>query len=317
MATAPVIVSASRATDIPAFYAPWFVGRLRKGYLRWQNPFSGAKQWISFAKTRAIVFWTKNPAPILPYLPEIEHMGFQFYFQFTLNNYQNEKLEPFLPPISQRIATFQELARRIGKEKVLWRFDPLILQQSIDCQTLLERITDIADQLSQATQKLIFSFADIEKYNKVKRNIQNKNLKIREFSQQEKNRFATQLSQLNRQKWQFELAACAQPEDFSLLGIRPNACIDAQLLVRLFPHDSELMQFLAYQPRLFSENQYKPAKKLKDKGQRKHCRCIVSKDIGQYNTCPHLCTYCYANHSEKNVLKNYKNHNPKHQKIAL
>ena len=106
-AAAPVIVSASRRTDIPAFYAEWFVRRLRAGYVRWVNPFSGQAQYVSFARTRAVVFGSKNPQPLLPHLAELDRRGIGYYVQFTLNDYEAEGLEPGLPPLATRLATFR------------------------------------------------------------------------------------------------------------------------------------------------------------------------------------------------------------------
>ncbi len=124
LAQAPMIVSASRATDIPAFYADWFFHRLEKGYVRWRNPFSGQDSYVSFANTRFIVFWSKNPEPLLPYLPILKTRGIGCYIQYTLNYYEAEGLEPNVPPLPQRIDTFRRLVDVLGIGAVVWRFDP-------------------------------------------------------------------------------------------------------------------------------------------------------------------------------------------------
>ena len=124
----PIILSASRETDIPAFYSDWLVFRLREGWCEWKNTYSGTIHKVSFAKTRMIVFWSKNPRPLLRRLDEVEALGYkQYYFQFTLNDYEREGLEPNVAPLDERIDTFRELADRIGKERVIWRFDPLMV----------------------------------------------------------------------------------------------------------------------------------------------------------------------------------------------
>ena len=124
----PVILSASRETDIPAFYSDWLVSRLREGWCEWKNMYNGSIREVSFDRTRLIVFWSKNPKPLLERLDEVEALGFrQYYFQFTLNDYVREELEPNVPPVAERINTFKRLADRIGKERVIWRFDPLML----------------------------------------------------------------------------------------------------------------------------------------------------------------------------------------------
>ena len=130
-ALAPIIISASRSTDIPAFYAKWFFNRLAKGYCVWYNPFNRRKMYVSFERCKAIVFWTKNPKLILPYLHELDRRGIHYYFQFTLNDYVSEGFEPNVPSVTQRVETFRELSEMIGKERVIWRFDPLIMTPSI------------------------------------------------------------------------------------------------------------------------------------------------------------------------------------------
>ena len=112
----PLILSASRETDIPAFYSDWLLSRLREGWCEWKNMYNGNIREVSFDKTRLIVFWSKNPKPLLERLDEVEALGFrQYYFQFTLNDYVREGLEPNVPPVAERIDTFKRLADRIGK----------------------------------------------------------------------------------------------------------------------------------------------------------------------------------------------------------
>jgi len=125
-AQAPVIISASRSTDIPAFYSDWFVERLSKGYVKWKNPFNGAYLYVSFVNTRLIVFWSKNPKPLIKHLSYINSIIPNYYFQYTLNDYENDRLEIKVPPLTKRIETFVELSELIGSDKVIWRYDPLI-----------------------------------------------------------------------------------------------------------------------------------------------------------------------------------------------
>ena len=139
-AVAPIIISASRSTDIPAFYAKWFLNRLEKGYCVWYNPFNRQKMYISFKRCKVVVFWTKNPKPIIPYLSELDKRGIHYYFQITLNDYEREGFEPNVPPLKERIETFKQLSKLIGKEKVIWRFDPLILTSELTSRKLLNRI---------------------------------------------------------------------------------------------------------------------------------------------------------------------------------
>ena len=140
----------------------------------------------------------------------------------------------------------------------------------------------------------------------------------REFSNDEILYFARDLSRLN-QKWRFNLATCAEPVQLKPYGIEHNRCIDDELIAKIFGHDSKLMEFIGYRPSfqgsLFEEKEYNPNPKLKDKGQREACGCIFSKDIGMYNTCMHLCKYCYANTSDVTAEKNYQSHDPNTETI--
>ena len=138
VAIAPVIISASRSTDIPGCYSKWFIDRLNQGDVVWVNPFNRRSQHVSFEKTRVIVFWTKNPDPIVRYLNEIDQKDIHYYFQYTLNDYENEGFEPNVPLIEKRIDTFYRLSEKLGKERVIWRFDPLILTHTLGVDELLE-----------------------------------------------------------------------------------------------------------------------------------------------------------------------------------
>lgn len=292
LAQAPLIISASRATDIPAFYADWFFRRLDEGYIRWRNPFSGQDIYVSFKNSRFIVFWSKNPKPLLPYLSVLKERGIGCYIQFTLNDYEAEGLEPNIPPLEQRIETFRSLVDGLGIRAVVWRFDPLIFTDKINIDTLLEKIAHIADALDGYAENLVFSFADIASYKKVSRNLHQSGIDYREWDEESMREFASRLSTLNRDNWNFRLTTCAERIDLSEYGIEHNRCIDTELISRLSPDDTVLQNFL-YNAKT-------------DNGQRKACGCILSKDIGEYNTCPHGCLYCYANTSPASAGANYK-----------
>ncbi|MCM1071587.1 MAG: DUF1848 domain-containing protein [Alistipes timonensis] len=276
-ALAPVIVSASRATDIPAFFPLWFFDRLDKGYCVWRNPYNGKDTFVSFANTRFIVFWSKNPAPILPLLPRLKDKGIGFYIQYTLNDYERECLEPNVPDLTDRIDTFKRIVDAYGLGSVVWRFDPLILTDKIGIEELLGKIQRLAAELNGHTEKLVFSFADIAGYKKVSINLRHAGIKYREWSESEMLEFAVNLKAMNLN---MRLATCAEKIDLSRYGVEHNHCIDPDLISRLAPNDSALQMWL------FGAT--------KDKGQRQACGCILSKDIGQYNTCTHGCLYCYA-----------------------
>ena len=327
----PVIVSASRSTDIPTFYSDWFFHRLKVGYSAWTNPFNGKKSYVSYEKTKFIVFWSKNPRPLLNHLDELKEKGIECYIQYTLNDYENERLEKAVRPLTERIETFKLLVDKLGKGSVVWRFDPLILTETIGGDDLIRKIEHIGDNLFGYTEKLVFSFADIASYRKVKSNLEKNNVPYIEWDETTMLEFASKLSELNK-KWNYELATCGEKIDISQFGIEHNHCVDDRLIVRLGYRSPELMKFLGaeiwqgqpIQQDLFAIEETQPIpedailldngkyaiinKNNKDKGQREFCGCMKSKDIGEYNTCPHLCEYCYANTSKEAAVRNYKQH---------
>jgi len=157
-----MIISASRRTDIPAFFSNWFMNRVREGYFYSVNPFNSnqiTKVSLESPDVDAICFWTKNPRPLIKHLIELENLGLNYYFQFTLNPYGKE-FEPGLPSLEKRIATFRALSGQIGQERVVWRYDPVILSNATPVEWHLERADFIASSLSGRTDRLVFSFCD-------------------------------------------------------------------------------------------------------------------------------------------------------------
>ena len=325
-AQAPIIVSASRSTDIPAFYADWFFHRLKVGYSAWTNPFNGVKSYVSYQDTRFIVFWSKNPRPLLQHIDYLKERNIGCYIQYTLNDYEKEGLERGVPKLSERIDTFKLLVDKLGKGRVIWRFDPLLLTDDISIDALLSKIERIGDQLQGYTEKLVFSYADILSYRKVKANLEKNHIPYHEWTELQMFEFAKRLAELNT-KWGYILATCGEKVNLKQFGIEHNHCIDDALIIRFAYEDKKLMDFLKVKtfpmpvPNLFGESESLPEDAIilpnntyathgdnRDKGQRLFCGCIVSKDVGEYNTCPHLCEYCYANTSKEVAVRNWKEH---------
>ena len=249
--TTPLIVSASRATDIPAFYAEWFFRRLEAGYCAWVNPFNQKKMYVSFKNCRVVVFWSKNPEPILPYLHKLDERGIHYYFQFTLNDYEQEGFEPNVTELERRIETFRKLSEMIGKERVIWRFDPLIVTPSLSTDMLLARIERIGDSLKGCTEKLVFSFVDVKAYRKVQSNLvkvtscfTKGDVMTAEPNDAQRIAIVKGLASLRdrwaSEGWNLSLATCAEGIDFSEYGVEHNRCVDGELIERLFGSDYEL-----------------------------------------------------------------------------
>ena len=231
-----------------------------------------------------------------------------------------------MPKLSERIDTFKQLVDKLGKGRVIWRFDPLILTDDISIDALLSKIELIGDQLLGYTEKLVFSYADILSYRKVKANLEKSHIPYHEWTETQMLEFAKELSALNK-KWGYTLATCGEKVDLLQFGIEHNHCVDDTLIIRFAYEDKKLMDFLKVKtfpmpvPNLFGESEPLPEDAIllpnntyathgdnSDKGQRLFCGCIVSKDIGEYNTCPHLCEYCYATATTQQAIDNWKRH---------
>lgn len=156
----------------------------RNRLFRVEQPVQRKKSYISYRNTRFIVFWSKNPKPLLPYLPILKERGIGCYIQFTLNDYEEDGLETGVPPLTERIETFRTLSDILGKEAVIWRFDPLILTDNISVDTLIEKIERVGTEIHNCTEKLVFSFADIGSYKKVKANMTDSGIPYHEWNKE-------------------------------------------------------------------------------------------------------------------------------------
>jgi hypothetical protein len=284
----PIVISASRMTDIPAFHCDWFFERMRAGYCTWKNPYNRQEQHISFSELSAIVFWSKNPEPLLNRLDELDGYKIPYYFHFTINAYPQDyasRIEPGVPPLKQRIETFRRLSQRLGKERVSWRFDPILLGGELTVDAVMNSIRQVGDQLSGFTERMVFSFADIHRYRAVSCRIGRLSLdneSLREPTHPEMNALAEQIRELTS-TWNIQPAVCAEPHTFSVPRSR---CVDSELLLRIaepYPDCRQRLQAL-----------FTHWSTLKDTGQRYECLCAVSKDIGWSNSCQHNCVYCYG-----------------------
>ena len=269
---------------------------------------------------------------MIPFLPELDMMGIHYYFQVTLNDYVNEGFEPNVSSVEHRIEVFKRLSDLIGKERVIWRFDPLIVTPQLTARQLLTKVYHVGNQLKGYTDKLVFSFIDVRAYRKVQNNL----IKETPFYTREtvenaepSGSYLTELVEglaklrdhWKSEGWNLTLATCGESIDLDKYGIEHNRCIDGELMERLFVEDKELVYYLRTgklpEPDLFGNIPEIPSdrKDLKDKGQRKVCGCMISKDIGMYNTCRHFCVYCYANTSKEVVLKNKERHSDESESI--
>lgn len=278
-----MILSASRRTDIPCYYAQWFMNRIRSGYVLTRNPMNPSqlsRLSLSPDIVDCIVFWTKDPQNIMPCLPELDQLGYHYYFQFTLTPY-DQTLEQGLRAKAQLEDTFIQLSTRIGRERVVWRYDPIILNDQIDIAFHKAEFRRMCETLSPYTDTVVISFVDL--YAKLKTTL------LREITNEE----IAELSRfIGRTAKEFGLhpAACCEQEDLTQYGIARSSCIDQKRIEKIIGC---------------------PLQITPDKNQREACGCCASVDIGAYNTCLNGCVYCYANTSRNAILRQIKQHDPK------
>ena len=284
------------------------MARLDAGYVRWDNPYSGTSRYISLREARLLVLWSKNPAPFLPLLPRLLAQGRGILFQYTLNDYEQERLEPNVPPLGERIQSFLALSRILGPDRIVWRFDPVLFPSPLTPDDLLSRLEAIGRRIRGKTTRLIISFIDIDRYRKVPRNLQALGFSgIRECTPQEIDTFASGLSDLATDLG-LSVSACSEDVDLSCYGIHREGCISYAQAARNFLADPALGPFLGeslQQTISGTTIPFSTPPRLRDPGQRSSCHCMVAKDIGCYSTCPHLCAYCYANSGPARVRENY------------
>jgi len=277
-----MILSASRRTDIPAYYSEWLVNRLHAGYVLTRNPMNHtqvSKVILNPDIIDCIVFWTKDPLNMLDKLDTIDKLGYRYYFQFTLTPY-DKSVEKRLRDKEEIIKTFCQLSDRIGKGKVVWRYDPVILNGVFDFIFHKEQFTRLCSKLCRHTEQCIISFVDI--YSKLRTDI------LREISMDERAELGRMISSTAKD-FGITVKACCENSYLSEYGIEQASCIDKLLIERICGYSPDIKR---------------------DRNQRDSCRCFESIDIGAYNTCKNGCVYCYANYSLESVNKNYKRHNP-------
>ncbi|WP_289291858.1 MULTISPECIES: DUF1848 domain-containing protein [Bacteroides] len=286
-----MIISASRRTDIPAFYSDWFFNRIKERYVLVPNPYNSkmiSRISLDPAVVDCIVFWSKNPAPMLEKLDKLK--DYNYYFQFTLNPYRPD-IENHLPAISKRIDTFKRLSDRIGKEKVIWRYDPVLTNETYTPGFHKEKFAEIAYELKEHTEKCMLGF--IDHYQHIRTAVSRFNIQpllkadIEEMAVSFKKTVDTCSIQLD---------TCTVKVDLTHLGIPGGLCIDNQLVERIAGY---------------------PISVRKDKNQRDICRCAESIDIGTYESCLNGCIYCYAIKGNYNTVKYNLNKHDKNSPMLV
>jgi len=283
------IISASRRTDIPAFYTNWFMNRIRAGFCHWINPFGGQVYRVSLRPNDClgIVFWTRDPRPLMPHLRFLTSEGYRFYFHFTINGYPRI-LEPHRPPVEEAITVFKRLSDAVSPELILWRYDPIVLSTATPATYHLKQFHYLAANLSGYTRSCYFSFVNL--YTKTQRNLQKveerHGLSFYELGPEKQLELARQLQAI-AEAYGIKLYSCCN----DLLvgaGIQKARCVDRSSL------DGPDSQSVCLRPA--------PT--------RRGCGCLESVDIGAYNTCVNGCIYCYATNSRKAALKRLRSHDP-------
>lgn len=279
-----MIISASRRTDIPAFFIEWFLKRIDEGFLLVRNPMNIhqiSRINLSPKVVDCIVFWSKNPVKMINKLDLLKQ--YSYYFQFTITGY-GQRLEPNVPSSQEAINTFIVLSNLIGKERLIWRYDPIILTDKLDSNFHACNFENIAKQLRGKTNRCVISFVDM--YKKTMRNMSA--IKLSAITTNKMIKLSVILKKICS-KYDLELTSCAEVVDLATYGIKHGKCIDDKLIEEISGFTLNIE---------------------KDPTQRPECGCMASVDIGAYNTCAHECLYCYANYNHALVQRNYAQHDP-------
>jgi len=279
------IISASRRTDIPAFYAPWLMNRIRAGHCVYPNPVAPARfHRVSLRREDVLgfVFWTRHPAPLLPHLSELDRAGFAYYFQYTVLGYPHV-IDPGSPSLDQAIRIFHVLAERGGSRRIVWRYDPILLGCGISTDWHRGNFLRIADAIGEDTRCLVVSVIDPYRMTHRRMGSPKDGVSCDLASYEELLVWIAGEAEGRG----LSVQSCAEPS-LPLPGISPGRCIDAALLYQLKgrPEPSELPPH----------------------GLREGCLCHRSVDIGANNSCGFGCQYCYATSNHAQALETVQRH---------
>jgi hypothetical protein len=283
-----MIISASRRTDIPAFYSQWFMNRIRAGSCQVPNPFNPSQ--IAPVSLRpqdvdVIVFWTRDPSPMLPHLMELNGRGFRYYFLYTVMD-NPRSIDPRCPSVTTSLRTFRALADRIGPDKVIWRYDPIAFTPHTGPEFHEEAFHRIAEGLKGHANRCIISTMNL--YRKTRNRLSREGVRITPPEEKGfKNLMLFMAGQAEDKG--MEICSCAVSLDLDACGIKRGKCVDDAYIRKVFGVE---------------------VTHRKDPSQRKACGCVISKDIGMYDTCLFGCLYCYATSSVEKARENLRKHNP-------
>jgi len=284
------IISASRRSDIPAFYSRWFLRRLEEGYCDWIHPFTGKLERVSLLPEDclSIVLWTRNPAPLFPALRDLLSSGHFPCFHFTVTGYP-KPLESHCPEMALSLRRLRELAERVGPESVIWRYDPIVVSSQTPLAFHLEQFAAIARGLEGAIRRVYFSFVD--RYGKTRQSFERLSrqhgIGFHEPSELERKNLVLRLRDAAARHG-MTLYACCEDELVGE-GVEKGRCIDLGWIRRLRPDVHE---------------------RLRRRPSREQCGCTESVDIGAYDTCAFGCCYCYATRSREAALARLREHDP-------
>lgn len=284
-----MIISASYKTDLPTFYAPWFLNRLRAGYCKTVNPYGGQIYTIDLRPDAVdgFVFWTKNVGPFLPALHEVHSRGHPFILQYAINGYPRE-LEHAVTDAARSIDHARHIAATYGPRVIVWRYDPIVFSSLTPPEFHERNFARLAAALEGATDEVVISFAQI--YRKTLRNMtaaaRESNFTWLDPPDEQKQSLAARLTQIAAAH-RIQLTVCSQ-RTYVVPGAAEARCVDARRL-----------EDIARRPI-----------SAKPRGNRPDCACHASRDIGAYDTCPHGCVYCYAVTNRPLAQRRYRHHDP-------
>lgn len=276
-----MIINTGQRTDIPAFYSKWFINRIREGFVLVRNPYN-PKLVTKFKLNPNVVdvigFCTKNPKPIFQYLDDLKPFGQFWYISITGFD---EDYEPNVPPIDEVIEDFKYLSNKIGKNAIGWRYTPIIIDNKYTIERHIKTFEYIAKKLEGYTNLVTYGFIDI--YPKLAKN----HPEIKDCNDNDKIIITKEFIKIAK-KYNMNLRLCSKEKWLKDYGVDVLGCM------RLEDYEKSINKNLKIRKRMDARRGY--------------CECLLSNDIGMYNTCPHLCRYCYANGDKKLIIDNFMKH---------
>ena len=276
-----MIIDTGNRTDIPAFYSEWFMNRIREGFVMVRNPYSPeqvTRYRLDPEVVDALIFTSKNPAPMVKHLSELDR--FRMFWYVTITPY-GKSIEPNVPDKRRVIEAFQKISEHVGSHAMSWRYDPIFISETYSVEYHIDAFERMATELEGYTEQVVISFIDL--FEKTKKNFP----EAREVRREERLALGKAMAETGR-RHHMTVRSCLEGVELAQFGVDVQGCMSQAVIEHaigeklIIPKSRHILD----------------------------CECVMGNDIGAYNSCAHFCKYCYANYDKEAVRANMKKHDP-------